>query len=445
LSLLKGAHWAFYVYELVYFLNPEKRWWSAGVPLSKYSLIAVVFLILTYALQRNKYSLNKFHEIPQFKWLVLLLLSYSITYFFAVNKGIHLSALIEFAKLFIVIGIAYKVLDSMKKVEYSIYALIVGIAYLGYEANALGRDEYGRVGRFGMIDAPDVNVACAAMISALPFLIFYFWRGSVKVKIIMTFFGAIIINALVLANSRGAFIGAFVGVTYFIWEMLRSKFKVKFQRSIAVMLIVLGLAGLSVVIDSSFIERMNTLSDVSDGSKSGSHRTAFWLIAIDMSKDYPFGAGARGFELLSPINVPQEYFDVGKTSKAVHSLWFQALTELGYIGFFFFMALIFCTLTSLRKIKRRCFEVNDIHGFYFTHALLCSFIGVLAASSFINQFRTQIIYWLILFVACLVNIVLIKKGGSTSSEGEGVIIKSKNYPSCKPNKALIDKSTSDKK
>ncbi len=416
LSLFKGAHWAFYIYQIVYFLNPEKRWWSAGMPLSRYSLITVVFLFLAYIFQRKKfnYHLNELRKLPQFKWIILMLISYGLVYFSAVSKGLHFDAMVEFTKLFVVIGIAYKVLDTRKKLEYSIYALIVGIAYLGFVTYSMGRDEFGRIDRFGMIDAPDANVAAAAMIAALPFLIFYFWRGSFKTKVIMTVFGAIIVNGLVLANSRGAFVGGGIGAVYFIWEMLRSKFKVRFQRFITIILIICGLVSLSIVIDSSFLERMSTLSDVSDGRKSGSSRVTFWLLTFDVLKEYPFGTGASGYELLSPGYVPAEYFDQGKSVKAVHSIWFQALAEMSYIGFFFFMMIIYTTYKSLRQLKRHYWEIKDVYGYYLTQAILSSYIGVLVASSFINQFRTQIVYWLILFAACLYNIAILKKEENVS-------------------------------
>ncbi len=413
-SLFKGAHWAFYIYQLVYFLNPEKRWWSAGMPFSRYSLITVVFLFTAYILQRKKfhYHLNEVRKLPQFKWIIMLLITYGLVYFSAVSRELHYAAMIEYIKLFIVIGVAYKVLDTREKLEYSIHAMIVGIAYLGFVTYSMGRDEFGRIGRFGMIDAPDANVAAAAMIASLPFLIFYFWRGSLRTKIIMTLFGAIIVNGLVLANSRGAFVGGGIASVYFIWEMLRSKFKVRFQRIITVFLILCGLVSLSVVVDASFLERMSTLSDVSDGRKSGSSRVTFWILTFDVLKEYPFGTGASGYELLSPNYVPAEYFDRGKSVKAVHSIWFQALAEVSYVGFFFFMMIIYTTYRSLKQLRRHYWEIKDVYGYYFTHAILSSYIGVLAASSFINQFRTQIVYWLILFTACLFNIAILKKKNS---------------------------------
>ena len=228
----------------------------------------------------------------------------------------------------------------------------------------------------------------------------------------MTLFGAIIVNGLVLANSRGAFVGGGIASVYFVWEMLRSKFKVRYQRIITVFLILCGLISLSVVIDASFLERMSTLSDVSDGRKSGSSRVTFWILTFDVLKEYPFGTGASGYELLSPNYVPAEYFDRGKSVKAVHSIWFQALAEVSYIGFFFFMMIIYTTYRSLKQLRRHYWEIKDVYGYYFTHAILSSYIGVLVASSFINQFRTQIVYWLILFTACLFNIAILKKKNS---------------------------------
>ena len=415
---MQGAHWAFYLYELVYLLNPEKRWWSAAIPFGSFSFIAVATLIFSYVAYSKKlnYRDNKLSAIPHFKWMVLLLTSYGFVYFSAVNQAIHFDALVEYTKLFITIAIAYKVIDSKKKFEYAIYTMIIGITYLGYEVHKLGRDEFGRVDRFGMIDAPDVNVATAAMIAALPFLILYFWRGSKKKKFLMTIMGAVIANALVLANSRGSFVGGAIGAVYFIWEMYRSRFKQKFQRATTILLVLLGLISVYIVVDESFMDRMFTLTEVEDESKSGSHRVQFWLISFDVLKDHPFGVGAFGYEFLSPEYVPKEYFDQGKSTKAVHSVWFQALTELGYVGFIFYMLVIYLTYSSLQKVKRKCAELKDIDSYYLVHATLSAFIGVLAASSFINQFRTQIIYWFVLFSACLLNIFILKEQEKLTTE-----------------------------
>nr|WP_178975348.1 hypothetical protein [Marinobacter adhaerens] len=38
---------AFVLYQLVYFLNPDDRWWSVEIPGLRYSLIAVAVMAIT--------------------------------------------------------------------------------------------------------------------------------------------------------------------------------------------------------------------------------------------------------------------------------------------------------------------------------------------------------------------------------------------------------------
>ena len=410
LSITAGAHWAFYVYELVYFLNPEKRWWAASFPFSKFSLLSVGLLLFATILfyGRSRYGENHLSRIPATKWVVSLALVYALTYFAAVDPGLHSTAAIEFVKLFAIIAIGYKVLDNRRKLDFAFYTMVVGVAYLGFLAYSMGRDEYGRIGRIGMIDAPDVNVAAAAMIAVLPFLILYFWRGNLRTRIVMTILGGVIVNGLVLANSRGAFLGGIAGCAYFVWEMFRSRFNARMQRFTAVCLVFLGIVAALSVIDSLFIERMLTLTEVEDENKSGSNRVKFWMITFDVLKAHPWGVGAFGYEILSPQYVPAEYFDFGKKQKAVHSVWFQALGEAGYFGFLCFAMLILNSIRQLYRARRYCYEKRDIDGYYFVHAILAAFLGVLIASSFINNFRTQIIWWFVMFSACAYNIVVVR-------------------------------------
>lgn len=401
-----GAHWAFYLYEVVYFVNPDNRWWSFYIPSLPYSRISVIILLLVFFYKYKEYQNNKFTQIPQFKWFVLLLLTYASVYFYALAQVRHEAALILLVKFFITLAVAYKVLDSKDKLEWALYAYIFGCAYIGYEALSVGRDGFGRVEGIGLIDAPDSNGASAAIAPVIPFLIYYFWLGSKKVKIAMTIAGALIVNGIILINSRGAFLGAAVGGLYFMWEMYVSEIKIKYQKLLVVLFLILGVLALFVVIDASFIDRMLTLTEVKDEAKSGSHRYHMWLATFDVMRDYPMGVGAFGYNVLSPQYVDAYLFQAGQTTKSVHSIWFQALYEVGWHGFFFFMMIVFTTLRMAYKTKVMCKKRNDLQQYYLAHALLCSYLGVLVASTFIDQFRVQMVYWLVLFIACFYSIVL---------------------------------------
>ena len=221
LALTNGAHWAFYLYQLVYFLNPENRWWSNSLPSFGYSMSTVILLLFTYFKAYKKHTSNEILKLPYFKWLVLLVFSFVVAYFFAINPERHELFTIQFLKMLIVIGVAYKVLNTQQKLEWALLAYLIGAAYIGYEAYIVGRDQFGRVEGIGMVDVPESNGTAAAIAPTIPLLIFYFWKGGKKLKIATTIMGVFIVNGLVLLNSRGAFLGAAVSATYFMFEMFR--------------------------------------------------------------------------------------------------------------------------------------------------------------------------------------------------------------------------------
>lgn len=395
-----GGHFAFYAYELIYFFNPDNRWWSYALPRLPYSFLYVLMMIIFLIVSKYKSkSLNLF-ELPNAKWLILFLASFALTEFYAINEILNQRFLIDFLKMIFTLVIAFKLLDTDQKLNYAIYFFLLGCAYIGYEAFVTGRDEFGRVEDIGMVDAPGANGTAAALVPALPFLIYFFWFGNKKIKFLMIIFGALTLNGIVLINSRGAFLGAVFAISYFMWELYRSKFKVKYQKIIVVLFFLLGSIALLNIVDDSFVDRMNTLTEVEDESKSGSHRYRFWLLTFDLLSDYPFGVGAFGYETLSPSFIPEYLFDRGKNTKAVHSIWFQALSEVGWHGGIFFFILIYITYKMTKKVKQHYLKLNMNKEYYFTHALQSSFLALLITSSFINQLRVQIIYWMILFISC---------------------------------------------
>mgnify|MGYP000264602489 FL=1 len=421
MALVKGAHWGFYIYQLVYFLNPEHRWWSSSLPGLPYPLITSITLLLTYLIARKKYTYNNLSQLPYLKWAVLLILSYCLAYYFAVQPDKHHKFTIYYFQMLVIVAIAYKVLDTQQKLEWALLAYLVGAAYIGYEAYVVGRDEFGRVEGIGMVDAPESNGTAAAIAPAISILIFYFWKGGIKLKLATLIMGAFIVNGLVLINSRGAFLGAAISGIYFIFEMFKGKVQVKSQKLIAATFIILGLAAMTVVVDESFMNRMNTLSEVEDESKSGSHRYRLWLIALEMSPEYPFGTGAFGYQHLSPQYVPEALFFNNQKKKAVHSIWMQCLSEVGWIGFLSFIIIVLYCLRFLSKIKAKCVTENNTYNYYLAQALLSAFLGMLVASSFIDQFRVQIVYWMILFVTCYYNIIINNHapGSSELTEDKG--------------------------
>lgn len=410
LAIVSGSQWAFYLYQIVYFLNPENRWWSEALPTSStitYSFITVLLLFVTFAFNAKKYNLNKLSSMPQFKWLVLLTIFYCLAYFYAVSPERHTEAMIDFIKMLLVLSVGYKILDSEKKLEWALLVYVIGSAYIGYEAYAVGRNSGDRVEGIGLIDAPEANGTAAAIVAAIPLIIYFLWWSNRKVKFAMLLLGPFIANGLILINSRGAFLGLLIGLVHFMWTMFFSRFKFEHQRKVSIAILLLGISGALYLVDEGFIDRMATLTTPEDEEASGSHRVHIWTATFDLLEDHPLGVGAYGFEILSRQYVDEELFFNGQRRKAVHSIWFQALAEVGWQGLIAFLLVVITTYISLARVKKRCVEVNNHRLFYLSHTLQSAFITLLVTSTFINQFRVQIVYWLIFFAGSLYSIVVV--------------------------------------
>jgi len=398
------------VYLLVYFVNPDSRWWAASIPGFQYSFIAALLMLVSLTARYKDLSPKAtWKRQPVFKWMLALLVMYGFMINFAIVPGVHKSFTYEFAKLVIIICAAYKLITSERALNACLWAYIGGVTYIGYIAYSVGRDGQGRVEDIGMIDTGgDGNMTAAAMVPALIILTYMAWMGNKKVKALAIFCGALIANGIVLINSRGAFLGAVVGTLFFLFYMIFSRHQRKGQRGTAILIILIALAGTVYVADEAFWTRMETIQNVDDGGGSGSHRVDFWMATFDVLQDYPLGVGIQGFIQLSPDYLPEHYFEGRKIGKATHSTWFQVLSEIGWLGFFFLLALLISTFKLSRNTKRHLIIIENYDAYFKVLALEGALLSFLVAVSFIDRARSEMLYWLILFIAIASNIYYLR-------------------------------------
>lgn len=397
--------YAVILYQLVYFMNPESRWWGADIPSIGYSFITVMVMIFSLFIHYSRLSeKTRWREQPVFKWIVILLLIYYFTGFFAVLTSIHYQFCFEFLKLVVILFVVYKIIDRQSIFDAVIWAYIIGAAYIGYYAGFVGRNSAGRVEGIGMIDTGgDSNLTAAALVPAVVMLLYYVWLGSLKVRLLSVVCAAFVVNGLILINSRGAFIGCVVGASIFLSYMIFSKWQKKGQRGTAVAIILFGLVGAYSLTDASFWARMSTLKVIEDGGTSGSHRIDFWLATFDVMQDHPMGVGISGFEAVSQSYLPESYF-VTLDAKAVHSSWFQLLAEAGWVGLVCFGLLLVSLFRLLRLTKKYLLEHQLTERYFHVLSLEAALLGYFAAATFINRIRAPALWWCILFLMIATNI-----------------------------------------
>ncbi len=417
-ALFSNGAAAFIVYELVYFLNPGNRWWSAGIPDLRYSFIIVIVMMIVLAKDyQNLSKLSPWSEQNVFKWMVALLLMYYFAYTFALHIPMHSKFTFEFTKLIIIILLAYKLINTPAMLKACLWAYITGCAYIGYLATGKGRNSSGRVEGIGMVDAPDANDTAAVLVPAAVMLMYFAWQGSMRARFMAALFGVFIANGLVLINSRGSFLGVVLSLGLFLLYMIFSSHQKKGQKKVALLMIVVGLSGAFYMTDDVFWERMSTLKSSEEQEigeekeDDGSGRILFWFKTFDMLEEYPFGMGVYGYNMLAPHYMTDEERG-GVKYRSVHSMWFQGLGEVGWLGIGVFLCMLISLALSTRRAKKFTASKCQYDIYFLILALECALIGYLVAGTFINRFRAEVLYWMILFLAIAVKVYYLRASGS---------------------------------
>jgi hypothetical protein len=412
LAIRKSAVFIFVLYQGVYFFNPDTKWWRYDIPNFSYSFYIVLTLILIVITNFEKVKTNNPLKVPQLRWLYLVVMLYCVSSLYAVNPISHSLAMEAFITIAVVVSIGFILCNSKKDLDYLIYGYLYGAFYLSFYIFQFGRNSGSRVEGVGMVDAPDSNGVAAALAPSVVLCLYYFWVNTkMQIKLLFAVAGVFLANALVLINSRGAFLGAAIGLAIFIWNMFFSSFQRKNQKLTVIFIVVCGLAGSMVLVDKSFLERMATIkteTSVEEDSESGATRMLYWIAAYEMSKDYPFGAGSWGFNYYAPIYIPSNIHTGGSKNRSVHSTWFETLSEIGYPGIFSFVMMLFSAYLTTQKAKEKVKNLKNVDDFFKILTIQCALLTFVIAMTFINRLRSEILYWLVMYTACIYNIYVLK-------------------------------------
>ncbi|MBK5940367.1 hypothetical protein CCR96_14180 [Halochromatium roseum] len=408
ISISAAPYAAFIGYQIIYFMYHNSRWWYPLIPDISYSFIFSTLLV-ALAIFTSKKGDTRLLQVPAFRWMILLVVMFALTYFWASSQPLHLIALDDYVKAVVIVFAAYTLCTSSKALNAYIWGYIASAAYIGYYGWHLGRTSAGRLDSLGTVDSPEVNGIAAATLPAAILALHKFWTARSHLeRAASVVCGAFLVNGLVLMNSRGAFLGMAVGSAYYLYALYRTPGGDRSIKPKVMGLAIAGALSLVVVLDESAINRFMTIFEQHQPTveeETGATRIFFWKAAIRMSYDYPFGKGYRGFFLESIDYIPG-YIAGGGRRRAVHSTWLEVLTQTGYIGLFFFVSMLTASWLQLRAVKKSAIPIKDIERYYLAAALQAALISFLVASTFIDRMRAEVLYWLILFAACAYRIYL---------------------------------------
>ena len=200
----------------------------------------------------------------------------------------------------------------------------------------------------------DNNYLAMATIMVMPLLV-YLFRYSESRLIRLCFLGALLacFAGVIATSSRGGLIGLAVLGAFLI---LQSRRKLLTLLAVAVLA-----GGLLALAPAQWTERMDTIS-TADQDNSFMSRVTSWKLNTLLALDRPLvGGGYSAMENWAVFDIYKPKFHTldgfiaspePTIAYAAHSIYFQTLGDLGFPGFFLFMAILFAGFRNLGRILR---------------------------------------------------------------------------------------------
>lgn len=225
----------------------------------------------------------------------------------------------------------------------SFHGLIDGLKFLasGGAHRAIGNIKYGDNNHFAMV-----------LVMSMPLLLYLYQYSKSKLAR-MGFIGVFFVTclAVVATGSRGALI-TLLAVGAWLVLISRRKLRYLFTALLAAVLIV-SLA------PERWTTRMSTI-ETAEQDSSFMGRVIAWKRASAIALDYPILGGGfhagQSPQLFLEYNYKQGLLGFvstppGRYPAASHSIYFEVLGDLGFIGLFWFLLLMFYPFSLRRRIR----------------------------------------------------------------------------------------------
>jgi probable O-glycosylation ligase (exosortase A-associated) len=354
------------------------------VPLKSYQANRVTWLYLLFLFHATLVYFLAYPGNPyngEYYELFLKGLLFSLAMPFFVRERVHMHALI----IVIVLG-------------FGLHGVLNGLKTL---ASAGGHNVVGPAGTM----IADRNHLSAALALALPLLYYLFTQSSHRL-IRLGFLGGFVLVALAIvgSGSRGGFIALAVVSA---WLVMTSRKRWRALALLAIMaLLFVNLA------PQEWFNRLSTIEEAgADASFMG--RVIAWQISSAIALNNPvFGGGFHAVQvqaiwdqfvgapsLLGFLNLPLPTFN----AKAAHSIYFEVLGDMGFVGLFIFLGILFHAIRTRYVIKRQLSTMGKqwLWARDMADMLMLAVIAYMAGGAAVSLAYFEVIYMVVMLMEML--------------------------------------------
>lgn len=392
-------------------LVPPYTWVYGGLATSiRWNFLFAILTIISFLIHRGK---NIIPRSPLFILIIVLLIHAFIST--SLNNGHGTTVWLRFdyfwrtILLFVFLSLIIRKKLHFEAVAWAVTLSFATVAMLDGIKFVMS---FGGHNIFGLTPAfSDNNLSALASLICIPFVLFLVGEYKEKRLLSLGLLGVAFFNVMFVlgSNSRGAFLGvAVLAIAYWL------KSKAKFRDGLLFSVIA---SGAMVILSDEWFNRMETIGNAGeDDSFQGRLRS--WKLAILMALRHPFFGGGFDATFLNRQTaysfvvdwdklsfIPSSTFEYGSSLFVAHSIYFQVLADLGFLGLFWYGLIAGIGLLSCRMIIKQAQEAWQIRMAEMLRlSLLVFFVSGAALSSAYND-----LYFTTLgCIAALVTVIKLK-------------------------------------
>jgi probable O-glycosylation ligase (exosortase A-associated) len=327
------------------YMNPHRLTWGFAYDLPLAMIVAVATL-LGWMLSKEPKRI----PLTPVSWFLLALVFWmSFANLFAMVPDLAYAKWEQSIKILIMTFATMALCGTRERLHALIWVIVTSLALFALKGGIftiLGGGEYRVWGPPGSF-IEDNNALAVALIMVLP-LIRYLQIHTDQKLLRWGLYGIFVISifSIIGSSSRGAFL-ALAAVALFL--ILRSRHRLVLSLGVVAMVVVSA-----AFVPQQWIDRMKTIETYQeDGSARG--RLEVWGFAIKLALDRPIVGG--GFRVSYNDDIYKKYVPGATKSRNFHSVFFEALGELGFPGLFIYLGILVsawrCASSIIKQTRGR--------------------------------------------------------------------------------------------
>ena len=391
--------WALALYLQTFFAAPQFWWWGDEIPQIRYAFWAGYVLLAAVTIAPRA-AIPPRTSDGRMRTLAILMVANAILVhqFLAPNRSISIDALTEVLKYTLLTFLFTSAIKNRSDLQVTIAAMALGAAYIGWEVTINERGDFSgsRLEGVGAPAASTANSLANLMLIVLPLSGSLFLQKSWKWKITCVIASPLVLNVLLLCNSRGAFLGL-IGTAIAFAVLARGTNRKKALQT-------LGLAAVALYLllgDARILDRFTTTFTGSEArDNSAASRMVFWNAGWELLKDRPLGAGGGAFKFaLGQRYLAQETGNDDADSRSLHNGYLTEATDWGIQGLLLKLSLFVVAFRAAYRTTEKCRRENRTEDALLGLCVVTTAVGHLIHCAFGSFLDHEWTFWILALLA----------------------------------------------